>query len=437
MISHRGDGHRPAKIINPDPLAATRGEGDGSWRTPRLASRGAVAPFIAMDVMARAAALETQGRPIMHMEVGQPCAPAPGPVLEAARTALVDGRLGYTEARGIPRLRAAIQAHYQEIHGLAIDETRIMVTAGSSAGFNLAFLAAFEPGDRLAIARPGYPAYRNIATALGLDVVLIETRAADNWALDPERLRAAHRAQPLAGVLVASPANPTGMLTPDTTLHALVETCRKLGLWFISDEIYHGLAYGSTATSALALSDDVIAINSFSKYYCMTGWRIGWMVVPQRLARHVEILGQSLYISAPDLSQRASVHAFEPAAIAELEQVKAGYARNRATLLSALPTLGFRDVLSVDGGFYIYAGTGYRKERASVGSGRGADVLAIDSTALARRLLEEAGVAVTPGKDFDPIDGDAYIRFSFAGAPETIDEALSRIDVWRHAAART
>ncbi|SOC23990.1 pyridoxal phosphate-dependent aminotransferase [Stappia indica] len=375
--------------------------------------RSEVEPFLAMDVLSRANTLEAEGRRILHMEVGQPGASAPAPVLAAARAALEGGRIGYTEARGITGLRQAIAGYYRDTHGLDVPLSRIVATTGSSAGFNLAFLAAFDVGDRVAITAPGYPAYRNILKALGLVPVEIEVGAETRWALTPELLEAAHREGPLKGVLVASPANPTGTMMTPQALKALSDACEALDIRFISDEIYHGLVFDGEQETALSFTDKAIVINSFSKYYCMTGWRIGWMVLPEDLVRPVERIAQSLYISPPELSQRAAAAAFD--ARDELEAVKAGYARNRALLLERMPQLGFTELLPVDGAFYLYAGI---------------RPFANDSLAFASRLLEEAGIAATPGPDFDPVNGRSYMRFSFAGDHAVIAEAVERLADW-------
>lgn len=295
-----------------------------------LSRRGAVEPFHAMDILAEANRLKAKGLPVVSMAVGQPSDPAPAGVREAATIALKAGRIGYTDALGLAGLRKAIAAHYGEHYGLDVSPERIAVTTGSSAAFNLAFLAMFDPGDRVAIAAPGYPAYRNIMAALGIDIAEIELDGAAY--LHAEHLQAAHREKPLKGVLFASPANPTGAVIPAGDLEALVKTAQELGIAVISDEIYHRLAYAAPDTTALSFGADVTVINSFSKYYCMTGWRIGWMVLPQELVRPVERIAQSLYISPPELSQIAAIEAFK--ATAELEAVKARYAWNRELLIA-------------------------------------------------------------------------------------------------------
>ncbi|HEX5868391.1 MAG TPA: aminotransferase class I/II-fold pyridoxal phosphate-dependent enzyme [Beijerinckiaceae bacterium] len=381
---------------------------------PRLARRvGQVTPFLAMDVLAAAAAKERRGDSVVHMEVGQPSAPAPQRAREAARAALADGRIGYTEALGLAALRERIARHYREAYGVAVPPERVVVTTGSSAGFVLAFLALFDAGARVAITAPGYPAYRNILAALELEAAPIPLTGADGWIMTADSVARLHAAEPLAGVLAMSPANPSGTMIGRAALRRLGETCKALGLWFVSDEIYHGLTYGEPAATALAFDDDAVVINSFSKYYCMTGWRIGWMVVPERLVRPMERLAQNLYISPPYLSQVAAQAAFDAAE--ELEAVKAGYARNRAMLLEELPRLGLGEMHPVDGAFYIYA-----------------DVARFtnDSVAFCKRLLEEAGIAATPGLDFDALEGAHHLRLSFAGSEADCREALRRLKGW-------
>lgn len=381
---------------------------------PSIARRvGRVAPFLAMDVLAAAAAKERHGDRVIHMEVGQPSAPAPRVAREAAQAALATGRIGYTEALGLAPLRERIARHYRESYGVSVGPERVIVTTGSSAGFVLAFLTLFDPGARVAITAPGYPAYRNILEALDLEPVTIPLTRSSGWVITAEAVRRAHAEKPLAGILAMSPANPSGTMIGVSGLAQLGEACRDLGLWFVSDEIYHGLTYGEAAATALAFDDDVVAINSFSKYYCMTGWRVGWMVVPERLVRGMERLAQNLYISPPYLSQVAALAAFD--AGEELEAVKAGYARNRAMLLDALPRLGIGEMHPVDGAFYIYA-----------------DIARFtnDSIAFCRRMLDEAGVAATPGVDFDPLEGSHHMRLSFAGSEGDCREAVERLAGW-------
>ncbi len=383
-------------------------------RSPLVARRmDRVSSFLAMDVLSAAAAKERRGDSVIHMEVGQPSAPAPRAAREAAKAALDLGRIGYTEALGISALRERIARHYRDAYGVGIAPERVVVTTGSSAGFVLAFLSLFDAGQRVAITAPGYPAYRNILEALGIEPVTIPLAKADGWIMTAQAIERAHAEKPLHGILAMSPANPSGTMIGRQALADLGETCRRLGLWFVSDEIYHGLTYGEPASTALATDDDAVVINSFSKYYCMTGWRIGWIVVPERLVRPIERLAQNLYISPPYLSQVAALAAFD--AMEELEAVKAGYARNRAYLLEELPKAGITEMHPVDGAFYIYA-----------------DIARFtnDSIGFSKRMLEETGVAATPGLDFDPIEGSHYLRLSFAGSESDCRETVARLKGW-------
>jgi aspartate/methionine/tyrosine aminotransferase len=375
--------------------------------------RGDVPPFMVMDVMAAAARIEAAGGRVIHMEVGQPAASAPSTAIAAAGAALTHGRLGYTQALGIPSLRARIARHYQEQHRFEVDPARVIVTTGSSAGFLLAFLALFEAGDRVAMASPGYPPYRHILTALGCEPVLIETSAQTRWAITPEALIAEHRRNPLKGVVVASPANPTGTMMDASALAALIAAAEAEGIRFISDEIYHGLDYAFVAETAARLSPNAIVINSFSKYFCMTGWRVGWMIVPEPFVRPIERLQQNLAISVPTLSQIAAEAAFE--ARVELEAIKHGYEENRRILTQGLPLAGLDSFLPVDGAFYLYADVSRFTD---------------DSFDFAKRMLEQAGVAATPGVDFDPIRGKHFLRFCYAGSAAEMREAVERIGGW-------
>jgi len=376
-------------------------------------ARSGVAPFMAMDVMAAAARLEAQGQRIVHMELGQPAVGAPATAIAAVRAALGSGPHGYTETLGIASLRRRIARAYAQRHGLDIDPGRIVVTTGSSAGFMLAFLAAFAAGDRVAVTAPGYPPYRHILAALGCEPVLIEMSAATRWSLTSESLLATHRVRPLKGVVVASPANPTGTMMTAAALVDLIRCAEDAGIAVISDEIYHGLDYAFAAESAARLSPDAIIINSFSKYFCMTGWRVGWMVLPPSLLRPVERLQQNFAISVPTLSQIAAEAAFDGRA--ELERVKHGYEENRRILLEGLPRAGLDSFLPVDGAFYLYADI----SRFSA-----------DSFDFAKRMLEQAGVAATPGVDFDPMHGRKFLRLCYAGARNDMREAVERIGAW-------
>jgi aspartate/methionine/tyrosine aminotransferase len=375
--------------------------------------RSDVPPFMVMDVMAAAARIEAAGGHVIHMEVGQPAASAPKAAISAARAALEQGRIEYTSALGVASLRQRIARHYRETYGCAVDAERIVVTTGSSGAFILGFLAMFEPGDRVAVTVPGYPPYRHILTALGCEPVPIETTSETRHALTGEALLAIHRKTPLKGVLVGSPANPTGTMMSREALTGLITAAEDAGIRFISDEIYHGLDYAFAAVTAAELSPNALVINSFSKYFCMTGWRVGWMVVPEPLVRPIERLQQNLSISVPTLSQIAAEAAFDGRD--ELEQIKHGYEDNRRILVEGLPGAGLSSFLPVDGAFYLYADISRFTD---------------DSTAFAKRMLEEAGVAATPGVDFDPIRGRQFLRLCYAGSREDMHEAVERIGVW-------
>lgn len=375
-------------------------------------ARSAVPAFMVMDVVAAAARLEAQGRRIIHMEVGQPVAGAAATAIAAARAALTSP-LRYTETLGVPSLRRRIARAYAEWHGLDIDPARIVVTTGSSAGFILAFLGAFEAGDRVAVPLPGYPPYRHILSALGGQPVGIETDAASRWSITGEALLAHHREKPLRGAILASPGNPSGTMMTASALADVVRCAEDAGIVVISDEIYHGLDYAFAAETAARISDDTVVVNSFSKYFCMTGWRIGWMVVPPPLVRAIERLQQNLAISVPTLSQIAAEAAFDGRA--ELENVRLGYEGNRQMLLEELPRIGLDLFLPADGAFYLY-----------VDVSRFSD----DSVAFTKQLLEETGVAITPGVDFDPLRGKNFVRLCYAGARADVREAVERIGNW-------
>lgn len=380
---------------------------------PIPSTRSDVAPFLAMDMLREANEQEASGEHIIHMEVGQPSGPPPKRVIEAAQAALIAGNIGYTEALGMPQLRRRIAQHYGDAYGLDIDSARVAVTTGSSGGFILAFLAAFEHGARMALPVPGYPAYDNILSALGIEPVHIHTMAENRWAPTVDDLAGKSGEGALDGLLIASPANPTGTMIDAETLAALAGECAERGMWLVSDEIYHRLTYALEEVCVLNFNDDAIIINSFSKYYCMTGWRIGWLVVPERLVRPLERLAQNLFISAPALSQYAALAAFD--AYEELDARKAVYARNRELLLRELPDLGFSEFTPVDGAFYVYA---------NVSS------FANDSSDFARKMLTEVGVAATPGADFDSRNGHRHVRFSFAGSTQDMETAISRLRSW-------
>jgi aspartate/methionine/tyrosine aminotransferase len=383
----------------------------------KIARRGNVSPFIVMDVMRAANARAAAGSPVFHLEVGQPGTPAPRRVIEAAKQALDIDNIGYTEASGRPSLRRRIARHYRDRHGVEIDPARIMVTSGSSGGFLLSFLACFDAGDRVALAAPGYPAYRNILAALGVEPVILLTDAEHRFQptlelIDREMEKGGGA---LDGLIIASPSNPTGTMLGRVEFTRLIEGCRARGIRVISDEIYHGITYGAPATSALELEqgDDAVVVNSFSKYFSMTGWRLGWLVLPEALIRPVECLGQNLFISAPTVSQYAGEAAFD--CTAELDAYVAAYARSRDLLLRELPGAGFDKLAPADGAFYIYADVRH---------------LSNDSEAFCRRMLAETGVASTPGIDFDPARGNGYVRFSFAAAEADIAEAVRCLQAW-------
>jgi aspartate/methionine/tyrosine aminotransferase len=377
-----------------------------------LAKRSVVDPFIVMDVMAEANARAKTGEDIIHMEVGQPATPAPRAARERAQQALSTDRLGYTEALGLPALRERIARYVGERYSVAVRPERVVVTAGSSAGFVLAFLALLDPGDGLGLPSPGYPCYRQILKALGARPLLLETSGQGRWmptVADVERLACDNA----AGLLLASPNNPTGTMALKPRLAEVAAACRRLGLWLISDEIYHGLEYEAPAETALVHWDEAIVVNSFSKYFSMTGWRIGWLVVPEALVRPIERLTQNLYISPPAISQVAALGAFD--GLEELEEIKAVYARNRAMLFEELPRAGLSAILPADGAFYLYADV---------------SLFTADSQAFAKAMLKDIGVAVTPGIDFDPERGRSYLRFSYAGPEPRMREAARRIGDW-------
>ena len=379
----------------------------------KASGRSDVPPFMVMDVMAAASRIEAAGGHVIHMEVGQPAASAPKTAIMAAHVALDSARIDYTSALGTQSLRERIARHYRDGYGVSVDSARIVITTGSSGGFILAFLAMFEPGDRVAVTIPGYPPYRHILTALGCEPVLIETSSETRHALTGEALLAAHRKAPLKGVLVGSPANPTGTMMSREALSGLISAAESAGIRFISDEIYHGLDYAFPAVTAAELSANALVINSFSKYFCMTGWRVGWMVVPEPLVRPIERLQQNLSISVPTLSQIAAEAAFD--GCAEMEEIKRGYLENRRILIEGLPRAGLSKFLPADGAFYLYA-----------------DVsdFTSDSFKFAGEMLEKAHVAATPGVDFDPVHGRQFIRFSYARSAEEMRDAVERIARW-------
>ncbi|CAJ1509965.1 MULTISPECIES: pyridoxal phosphate-dependent aminotransferase [Mycobacteriaceae] len=383
--------------------------------TDRVALRAGIPPFHVMDVWLAAAERQRTHGDLVNLSAGQPSVGAPEPVRAAAAAALNANALGYTVALGIPELRSAIAGSYADRYGLSVDPDDVVVTTGSSGGFLLAFLACFDAGDRVAIASPGYPCYRNILTALGCEVVEIpcgpETR------FQPTAAMLAEIPGPLAGVIVASPANPTGTVLEPAELAAIAAWCDTAGVRLISDEVYHGLVYqGAPQTScAWETSRNAVVANSFSKYFAMTGWRLGWLLVPPALRRAVDCLTGNFTICPPVLAQYAAVAAFTPEAIAESNGHLRHYAANRELLLGGLRSMGIDRLAPTDGAFYVYADLAEHTD---------------DSLAFCARLLADTGLALTPGVDFDTERGNTFVRLSFAGPTADIDEALRRLRGW-------
>ena len=375
-------------------------------------ARGQIPSFLVMDVLREANHLAGGGADILHLEVGQPSTGAPEGVVAEATRLLRASPLGYTDALGLPRLRERIADHYRAMYGVSVDPAQVAVTVGASGAFLLGFLAAFDAGDRVALAAPGYPAYRHILTALDIEVVELEATEEDRFQPTPALLDKVEGR--IDGLIVASPSNPTGtMMSPDE-FATLAAYCAARGIRLVSDEIYHGITYGRTATTAAAIAPDALVINSFSKYFSMTGWRLGWMIVPPDLVRAVECLAQNMVISAPTLSQAAAIAAFD--CHDELQANIRRYAANRELLLNELPKAGFSHFAPPDGAFYLYADVGN---------------LTNDSQEFCRRMLVETGVAAAPGKDFDGGRGNRFVRFSFAGSTETMASAAERLAAWR------
>lgn len=371
----------------------------------RVSKRGDVAPFIAMDVIVQANRAEAEGRHIIHMEIGQPGTPAPAVAREALARAMEKDSLGYTRASGRADLQKKIAGLYQDWYGLDLNPERVFITPGSSGGFTLAFTSLFDVGAKVGIGAPGYPPYKAILQALGLETVMIECAEANRYQPVPTDLPA-----DLDGLLVASPANPSGTMLDRAALTALIETCDAQDAAFISDEIYHGLEYEKKAVSALEITDDVYVINSFSKYFSMTGWRIGWMVVPEAHIRRTERLIQNFFICAPHASQIAALAALD--ARDELDANLAVYRKNRTLMLEGLPKAGFTRIAPPDGSFFVYVDVSDFTE---------------DSHAFAEEILAKAGVSVTPGLDFDPYRGAQTLRLSYAGPTAEIEEGLERL----------
>ncbi|HEX6342923.1 pyridoxal phosphate-dependent aminotransferase [Umezawaea sp.] len=376
------------------------------------AARADVPPFHVMDVMSAAARRQRTHGDVVSFAAGQPSSHAPTPVVEAARRALLDQPLGYTEQLGILELREALAGHYARQYGLSISPDDVVMTTGSSGAFLLAFLAAFDPGARVALARPGYPAYRNILRALGCEVVELPCGPETRFQPTVEMLA---DVGPLDGLIVASPANPTGTVLDAAELAALGEWCVERGVQLVSDEIYHGISYGRPLACAWTTSREAVVVNSFSKAFAMTGWRLGWMLVPPRLHRAVDRLTGNFTLCPPALAQHAAVAAFEPESYAEMGALVDRYRENRDLLLSGLRDVGIDRVAPADGAFYAYADVKH---------------LTDDSLAFCRGLLDDTGVAIVPGVDFDPVHGHEFVRFSFAGATADILEGMRRLKSW-------
>ncbi len=384
----------------------------------KVAARAHVPPFAVMEIIAAANARRAAGQHVLNLCAGEPATGASDVVRQRAVELLTSGDLGYTEALGAPALRAAIAAHYRDWYGQDVDPARIAVTTGSSGGFMLTFLAAFDVGDRVALARPGYPAYTNILAALGCEVVELPAGPQTRFQPTVEVLAEAHAVAPLDGLVIASPANPTGTMIDAAELAAVAHWCGTHGVRLVSDEIYHGITYtdAQVATAARYLEDGAVVVNSFSKYWAMTGWRLGWLVLPDDLVEPVGALAGNVALCPPALAQHAGVAAFSPEGMAAARENVERYAGARALLLERLPELGWTHVAPADGAFYLYGDV----------SDSG-----LDSITWCARLLDEAGVALTPGTDFDPVDGSRYVRLSFASSVPVVREAVERIVAWQ------
>ncbi len=372
--------------------------------------RSGISPFFVMEVMKAAARRQELVGDVLHLEVGQPSTPAPAAALAAAASAMSGDRLGYTEATGLPSLRERIARLYTDRHGIDVDAGRVVVTVGASGGFTLAMLACFDAGDRVAMTEPGYAAYRNIMMALGLEVVPIPVGAATGFNPTVDHVRSA---LPLSGLVIASPSNPTGTVIGGELMASLTAFCREQGIRVVSDEIYHRITFGAEEVSALDYEAEAVVVQSFSKYQSMTGWRVGWLVAPDDLVAPIERLAQNLFISAPAISQHAALGSFD--AVAELDDHVARYRVNRDLVVEGLKGMGFDRLAPADGAFYVWADVGD---------------LGIDSQILCRRWLEETGVAVTPGIDFDPASGGRFVRFSYSESTADIAEAVRRLERW-------
>ena len=379
----------------------------------QVAQRANVPPFHVMDLLAAAQRRQFSHGDLVNFVAGQPSTGAPKAVRAEAKRLLDEEVLGYTVATGIPGLREAVAAHHRRMSGIDVTLADVVITTGSSGGFLLAFLAAFEPGDRVVMARPGYACYRNVLTALGCEVVEIDCGPDTRFQPTVEQLAALDG--PVHGLVLASPANPTGTMVPPEELAAIARWCEENRVRLVSDEIYHGITYGVPTSSAWQTSRTGVVFGSFSKYFSMTGWRLGWMLVPEDLRRPVDVLTGNFTICPPVLSQYAAIAAFTPESYAELDGHVARYAVNRSLLLDGLPALGIDRLAPADGAFYVYADIGH---------------LTDDSYSWCLRLLEDTGVATAPGIDFDTRRGSEFVRLSFAGSAEEINEGLDRLGSW-------
>ena len=376
----------------------------------KTSSRTDIAPFYVMEVMRAAAALEASGSEVLHLEVGQPSTPAPEGARDRAISAIQNEILGYTSALGMDSLRERLSLHYREWYDTEVGPERIAITLGASGAFTLAFLACFEAGDRVAVPTPGYPCYRNTLRALGVEVIDLPVGYDTRFQPSPRILEPLG---PIDGLVVASPSNPTGTMLLPSELTELTHWCATESVRLISDEIYHGITYGTSAPTVAAEWDEAVIVNSFSKYFSMTGWRLGWLVLPQNLVSPVERLAQNAFIAAASVSQHAALGAFE--SHGELEANVERYSVNRNILLEGLPRAGITQLAPADGTFYIWAQV---------------DHLSDDSQNLAEEWLKDLGIAVTPGIDFDPSQGHRFIRFSFAGSTREVEETVRKLVVW-------
>ena len=377
-------------------------------------ARSDIAPFRVMEVFEAAERRAATGAEVVRLEVGQPLTSAPAGVIARAHQMLDADRLGYASTHGVLELREAIAAHYADWYNVAVDPGRVVVTVGASGGFTLAFLAAFDSGDRVALTIPGYPCYRNALVALGADVVSLMSTIDDNFQPTIALLESAWAEGELQGLVITSPSNPTGTMIDEGLLGEIVAWCGERDVKVVSDEIYHGLTYGSSASTALSHTDDVLVVNSFSKYFSMTGWRLGWLVVPEGFVRPIVRFAANLLLGPQTLSQLAGIAAFD--CHDELQGHLVRYAHNREIMLDGLRSAGLDRLAPAEGAFYVYADI--------------SDV-AQSSTKLCADWLSELGIAATPGTDFDPVNGENFVRFSFCGGTDSIERGVELLNTWR------